>query len=305
MASIVESTSPNAESAQGDFSKLSSHPMFSELQATLASDCYQASVPYNLCEDSPEDVEPGLNPAAIAVQEANLQSEFRQVISSNSPKVQELQLFYHTQCAEIEGQRNAAVTKLKQATMPSPAQYQTELQSIHLLHDRQRMHLTNRVMGSLHLLKAALPPLRNGMAFQQNKSKARQLSVRATTIMQDWFDRHIDNPYPTEEEKADMADAGGISIAQVKAWFANKRNRTNNTKPKKQKKSMEKQLLTICSDLTTDGRSHSTKLYGDIIQQLSDIVHTADPFALQRLDPYPNPYPYNTSPSSVSSLESF
>ena len=34
-------------------------------------------------------------------------------------------------------------------------------------------------------------------------------------------------------------------LVQVKSWFANKRNRTNNTKPKVQKKALQERLLNV------------------------------------------------------------
>jgi len=48
------------------------------------------------------------------------------------------------------------------------------------------------------------------------------------------YDANIDNPYPTEHEAQLMAQQGAITARQVKAWFANKRTRLFNTRPKRQ-----------------------------------------------------------------------
>ncbi|WAR17300.1 PBX3-like protein [Mya arenaria] len=56
------------------------------------------------------------------------------------------------------------------------------------------------------------------------------LGEEAKSILSEWYEQHIDNPYPTEEEKIQLAEHCRISVNQVKSWFANKRNRTNNTK---------------------------------------------------------------------------
>ncbi|KAL8590346.1 hypothetical protein ACOMHN_006462 [Nucella lapillus] len=73
-----------------------------------------------------------------------------------------------------------------------------------------------------------------------------------------------------------MAVEGGISTMQVKSWFANKRNRSNNTRPKVQKRAMEEKLMQIYNQLSktegaggmADGGSNSF-----IIKELSQIIH--------------------------------
>ena len=43
-----------------------------------------------------------------------------------------------------------------------------------------------------------------------------------------WYDAHYTNPYPTFKDCEDLADAGKVSINQVKQWFVNVRRRTQN-----------------------------------------------------------------------------
>ena len=56
------------------------------------------------------------------------------------------------------------------------------------------------------------------------------LNEQSRSILNQWFEEHANNPYPSEEEKQQLAAMCGISVGQVKSWFANKRNRTNNTR---------------------------------------------------------------------------
>ena len=56
------------------------------------------------------------------------------------------------------------------------------------------------------------------------------LSDAAKNVLNQWYEDHITNPYPSEEEKQLLAKHCGITVSQVKSWFANKRNRSNNTK---------------------------------------------------------------------------
>lgn len=58
----------------------------------------------------------------------------------------------------------------------------------------------------------------------------RYLSSQAKTILNEWFRKHVFRPYPTYEEKKELASQCGISASKVDTWFANKRNRTHNTK---------------------------------------------------------------------------
>ncbi|CAH8529312.1 unnamed protein product [Dicrocoelium dendriticum] len=64
-------------------------------------------------------------------------------------------------------------------------------------------------------------------------TRHRLLNKFALEIMDRWFYSHIDNPYPSMEEKKKLAEVGGITVAQVASWFANRRTRTSNTRPKK------------------------------------------------------------------------
>ncbi|CAL1526769.1 unnamed protein product [Lymnaea stagnalis] len=68
-----------------------------------------------------------------------------------------------------------------------------------------------------------------------------------------------------------MALEGGITENQVKSWFANKRNRSNNTKPKLQKRVMEQKLRELFQDLKHSHRNPSAD-NTHIIQQLSGII---------------------------------
>jgi hypothetical protein len=40
-----------------------------------------------------------------------------------------------------------------------------------------------------------------------------------------WIMTHIDNPYPTDDEKLLLAFKGSIAIRQVNSWFGNQRGR--------------------------------------------------------------------------------
>ncbi|XP_076464429.1 uncharacterized protein LOC143296415 [Babylonia areolata] len=100
------------------------------------------------------------------------------------------------------------------------------------------------------------------------------LNQKAVDMMYEWYRQHEDNPYPTKEEKEMMALEGGITTMQVKSWFANKRNRSNNTRPKVQKRAMEEKLMQIYNQLSkTEGASVQEGGNSFIIKELSQIIH--------------------------------
>ena len=64
----------------------------------------------------------------------------------------------------------------------------------------------------------------------------KQLPEKAIRLMNAWYQAHEDNPYPNRNDLDYLATNGGIKESQVKAWFSNKRNRTQNTHPKRAKR---------------------------------------------------------------------
>jgi hypothetical protein len=57
------------------------------------------------------------------------------------------------------------------------------------------------------------------------KSKRGVLPKRATQIMKSWLFQHIAHPYPTEDEKRQIATQTNLSLLQVNNWFINGRRR--------------------------------------------------------------------------------
>jgi hypothetical protein len=81
--------------------------------------------------------------------------------------------------------------------------------------------------------KAKKVRIQENSELKATPRKAKALPEEATNIMKKWYTDHSENPYPNDDERREMAQMGCISENQVKAWFANKRNRSNNTRPKK------------------------------------------------------------------------
>ena len=49
------------------------------------------------------------------------------------------------------------------------------------------------------------------------------LPVDAKRILSQWYDQHLDNPYPSKMQKSELAMACNLSVRQVSGWFGNTR----------------------------------------------------------------------------------
>jgi len=57
------------------------------------------------------------------------------------------------------------------------------------------------------------------------RQRRRNFPKKATRILNEYFEAHMKHPYPDEATKIRLANACGVSIAQVSNWFGNKRIR--------------------------------------------------------------------------------
>ncbi|CAM9509668.1 unnamed protein product, partial [Choristocarpus tenellus] len=46
-----------------------------------------------------------------------------------------------------------------------------------------------------------------------------------TEILEAWFVEHMDDPYPTDEQKTSLAKTVGLTYQQISTWFNNNRRR--------------------------------------------------------------------------------
>ena len=54
----------------------------------------------------------------------------------------------------------------------------------------------------------------------------RHFTPRVTAILNSWFEKNRSSPYPSEEEKEQLARDTELTVKQIRYWFANKRTRT-------------------------------------------------------------------------------
>lgn len=62
-------------------------------------------------------------------------------------------------------------------------------------------------------------------ASKISSKRSNTRSVKKTRVLRNWFACHLDNPYPSDEQKTNLAKQSGLSRTQVVNWFANTRRR--------------------------------------------------------------------------------
>ncbi|XP_057182721.1 homeobox protein PKNOX1.1 [Triplophysa rosa] len=85
--------------------------------------------------------------------------------------------------------------------------------------------------GTIHIQNSQLQLQLNqdlsffGVDDSSPKNKRGVLPKQATNVMRSWLFQHIAHPYPTEEEKKQIATQTNLTLLQVNNWFINARRR--------------------------------------------------------------------------------
>ena len=66
-------------------------------------------------------------------------------------------------------------------------------------------------------------------ALKRRSPNSRSLNATSVEIMEQWYQRNKDHPYPSSEAISFIATEGEITTSQVRKWMANKRTRSFNT----------------------------------------------------------------------------
>lgn len=107
---------------------------------------------------------------------------------------------------------------LAERSKRQPHEYETSLPAIGQLHGVNEEDGTSYLPDDAGFLLGAVP-----MVHPSKRSSSR--SVTRTRPLRNWFAANLDNPYPTEDEKTDLASETGMTRLQVNNWFTNARRR--------------------------------------------------------------------------------
>ncbi|KAL1923509.1 uncharacterized protein VTP21DRAFT_8489 [Calcarisporiella thermophila] len=69
------------------------------------------------------------------------------------------------------------------------------------------------------------PPISDSELFSTLKPRRGNLPRDSTAILRAWLDAHRSHPYPTEQEKRELAMKARLTLVQISNWFINARRR--------------------------------------------------------------------------------
>ena len=152
-------------------------------------------------------------------------------VSQYVRKVSELRLFFEQKMAEVAQREAAYLSELvyydvnsqfhsEQLSLADSLQLKQVLleAKVNYKFDQMRYKLKKEAAETVAQLRAQY--------IAENGRKKKKLPQRATRLLNEWFEEHLDNPYPTEEEKKLLSSCCDITVEQVSRWFANKRARS-------------------------------------------------------------------------------
>lgn len=154
-------------------------------------------------------------------------------VSQYIRKVTELKVFFDEKMAEISQREATYVSELTYFDETTPLIPASEISSLDETSIRQMLMETRlgykfddlRLKVKKEVAQTVLE-LRSHYVSNAGPRKTRKLRPKATKMLTQWFESHIDHPYPTEAEKQLLAVQSGVTMEQVTTWFSNKRSRS-------------------------------------------------------------------------------
>lgn len=93
------------------------------------------------------------------------------------------------------------------------------------LKDQNNIPRTRESLTEMQLLASACATIPTTMARRSRSN----LPKAAVAILKDWLQDHQSNPYPSEDDKLDLAARTGLRTKQINYWFMNARKRILNS----------------------------------------------------------------------------
>lgn len=154
----------------------------------------------------------------IAMKEKDVTQRIFALKSKGYESAQAVEDFYHQQMTLIDFERHNILRQM--------AYDKTSSESINCYYNRKLLSILENVDQKLSELE------NSKNKKNQSQKKSRLLPKAAVKILESWYQENLSNPYPSREVTLTMASEGGITVEQIRKWFANKRNRSRNSKLK-------------------------------------------------------------------------
>ena len=162
----------------------------------------------------------------IRKQEKNMMKKLKELEKSDAEKSKQLMEFYQYQMAyaekEYKGKTHgtpSAFISVDHSSAWDDLEYQA-MQIIQQVEDRIRTIYDEKDCVHSNNLNICCGEIR----------KTRLLPKRSVKILETWFQENLSNPYPSRDQTVRLALDCGLTVEQVRKWFANKRNRSRNNR---------------------------------------------------------------------------
>lgn len=83
------------------------------------------------------------------------------------------------------------------------------------------------------------------ISFIEKAHASKHFPLAKRKILQKWFEKNMKNPYPSLQQKKELADEAGLSVEQVNTWFTNTRRKYKKKEIKLQQESQDIQANTF------------------------------------------------------------
>eukprot|EP00698_Gefionella_okellyi_P017737 TRINITY_DN522_c0_g1_i8.p1 TRINITY_DN522_c0_g1~~TRINITY_DN522_c0_g1_i8.p1 ORF type:complete len:235 (-),score=25.03 TRINITY_DN522_c0_g1_i8:95-703(-) len=181
-------------------------------------DVYHAALEQCLLEDLP---------APISVPPFDIRNGISDVLTT-------LQLphsDYQTAMSALVGETYAEAEQI-QSTVTS-VQPNTDSRLPRQILIQQHQHATAKLQQSANVALELLVErfkCQAGVLYAQfsETPKHKEFPRDIRNVLQNWFMQHLQDPYPTETDRALLAAQTGLSLAQINIWFSNHRVRYKN-----------------------------------------------------------------------------
>ena len=200
----------------------------------MLSTCTQVVVPSSLSTIIGPQTDEQLDEFLAEVWEKDVTTDQLQPATPYVQKVTELKDFYDRKLAEISQREATFLNEILYHDETTPLitadELNLEARLRKVLREAQVSYRYDNLRFTLKQEVAQTVLSLRGHYISKMGKQRRNFRPKATKIMNEWFESHLDYPYPTEQEKRTLATQGGITVEKVSTWFSNKRCRSKSLK---------------------------------------------------------------------------
>lgn len=195
----------------------SKRDIFAALESTLMKECSEESTPKVLMQTMIDPI-----PHSVALRDRRLQARYDRLQGQYPTEITQLSSFHRHHAAVIEADRYMMLHLHANSSESTQQMY-------HAYFDSMLHNMMERVENSLSKLEEKSNTPKKKPAKPSLFKGRTQLTKKAISMMEEWYQSNLSDPYPCQKVVQSLAVFGEIREEQVRKWFANKRTRHGRT----------------------------------------------------------------------------